>query len=220
MIEPALLLLVAASAYLLGSIPFPLLVGLRRGVDIRRVGSGNVGAGNLTRTVGWKPGALAAVLDGAKGLLAFTLAPASLGSAAAATAGLAAVAGHNWSVFLKGRGGRGLATSAGVLLGLNPALVVWPAAWAMAGWKLGGGIGGFAGWGVLPVYASLAPFSGTEITVATGLAVLMMARRAQGGDEREPGFRAALQRVVFDWKPPRAEPSDPPGPDADRPATA
>ncbi|MFH1329378.1 MAG: glycerol-3-phosphate acyltransferase [Actinomycetota bacterium] len=221
MLDSAFPVLMAAAAYLVGSIPFPLLIGLRKGVDVRRVGSGNIGAGNLTRTVGWPAGLAAALLDGYKGLLPFVVAPvAALGTGAATTAGLAAVAGHNWSLFLRGRGGRGLATSTGVVLGLNPALALWPAAWALVGWKVGGGIGGFMGWGLLPVYAAVGSFSGVETSAACGLALLMIARRAQGDDERAPGFRAALQRVVFDCR--ELGGGDPAGAgrDAKRPARA
>ncbi|MBN2113962.1 MAG: glycerol-3-phosphate acyltransferase [Acidimicrobiia bacterium] len=197
--ELAVSVLFIAVAYLVGSIPFPLLIGNLKGVDVRYAGSGNIGAGNLTRTAGWPAGSAAAVLDVCKGILPFMVGSATgLGPGIVGTAGLAAVAGHDWPIFLGGRGGRGLATSTGVVLGLNPALVIWPAAWSMVGWKISGGLGGFVGWGLLPVYAAIAPFSATETGVAFGLAVLMMVRRAQGGEERAPGFKAAVRRIVFD----------------------
>lgn len=188
-----------ALGYLLGSIPFPLLIGRLKGVDLRQVGTGNVGAGNLTRNAGWPAGFAGAVLDGYKGILPFMVGPlAGVGPGTVGAAALAAVAGHNWSVFLGGHGGRGLATSTGVVLGLNPALAIWPAAWSIAGWKIGGGFAGFIGWGLLPVFAVIAGFSPVEVSVATGLSLMMMVRRAQGGESRDPGLDAMVRRVVFD----------------------
>ncbi len=195
----ALAVLFIAAAYLLGSIPFPLLIGNLKGIDVRSVGSSNIGAGNLSRTAGWPAGSAAAVLDVFKGILPFMVGPGTgFSPGVVGTAGLAAVAGHNWSIYLGGLGGRGLATSTGVVLGLNPALVIWPAAWSMFGWRVGGGVGGFIGWGLLPVYAAIASFSATEERIAFGLAVLMIVRRAEGGEERTPGISAAVRRVVFD----------------------
>jgi acyl phosphate:glycerol-3-phosphate acyltransferase len=177
------------AAYLLGSIPFPLLIGRLKGVDLRTVGSGNVGAGNLTRTGGFPAGLAGAALDGWKGLLPVVVgAQSGLGAGTLGAAVLAAVAGHNWSVFLRGRAGRGLATSAGALLGLNASLVIWPFAWAVAGWKIGGGLGGFIGWGLLPLYAYVAGSPSVEVAVTSGLAVLMIIRRAQGNDGRASGW--------------------------------
>jgi glycerol-3-phosphate acyltransferase PlsY len=197
--DPILAVLLIAAAYLVGSVPFPLLVGKSMGVDVRRLGTGNIGAGNVTRSAGLPAGITAGALDISKGLLPFVVGPAAgLGPGVVASAGLAAVAGHNWSVFLGGRGGRGLATSTGVLLGLNPALAVWPGAWAMAGWRIGGGLGGFVGWGLLPVYAALGPFPAVEVGAAYGLAGLMVVRRSQGGEEQPSGAGAALRRIVFD----------------------
>lgn len=191
-----------ALAYLVGSIPFPLLIGRVKGVDLRKVGSHNVGAGNLTRNAGWPAGFAGAVLDGYKGILPFMVGPlAGVGSGTVGAAALAAVAGHNWSLYLRGHGGRGLATSTGVILGLNPALAIWPAVWSVAGWKIGGGFAGFIGWGLLPVFAVIAPFSPVEVSVAAGLSLMMMVRRAQGGEQRDPGLDAMVRRVIFDRNP-------------------
>ncbi|MFO7547663.1 MAG: glycerol-3-phosphate acyltransferase [Acidimicrobiia bacterium] len=187
------------AAYLVGSIPFPLLIGRLKGIDLRSVGSANVGAGNLTRTGGFPAGLAGAALDGWKGLLPVVVGTqAQLGAGTVGAAVLAAVAGHNWSVFLRGRSGRGLATSAGALLGLNASLVVWPFAWAVAGWKIGGGLGGFVGWGLLPLYAYIAGSPSIEVAVTSGLAVLMIVRRAQGNDGRAPWWGPLVHRVVFD----------------------
>ena len=117
--------------YLLGSIPFGLLIGRRAGVDVRQVGSGKTGATNVMRSVGLTQGLLVAVGDTAKGAAAVLIAqhilasPAALGAAyanlapwAAAAAALAAVAGHNYPVYIGFKGGRGVATTGGIALAL------------------------------------------------------------------------------------------------------
>ena len=108
-------------SYLLGSVPSGFLVGSSAGVDVRSAGSGNIGATNVARTLGWRKGLLTLIFDVAKGFLpvlaAYLL---DLGPAAAAAAGLAAFAGHLYPVFLKFRGGKGVATAAGVYAGVMP----------------------------------------------------------------------------------------------------
>jgi len=111
------------AGYLLGGIPFSYLAGrAARGVDLRTLGSGNLGATNALRELGWRWGVGVLVLDIVKGwaavALAAWLAPGSWGPLAA---GLAAVLGHSFTPYLGLRGGKGVATSAGVFLGLAPA---------------------------------------------------------------------------------------------------
>lgn len=120
--------------YLLGSIPFGLLVGRWRAkVDVRQYGSGRTGATNVLRTAGRKSAALVAVLDMSKGVLAVVFAGLIVGQGylvvgdfglgslvAQVLAALAAVAGHIWPVFLKFRGGRGVAPFFGGLIALCP----------------------------------------------------------------------------------------------------
>lgn len=118
-------------AYLLGALPFSLWIGLAvHGVDIRQRGSGNVGATNLGRSCGWRSGAAGLVLDAAKGWAAVVAGGAlagtqgELGRVVLLLCGAAAVAGHMWPVFLLGHGGgKGVATSAGVFLALDPVAV-------------------------------------------------------------------------------------------------
>lgn len=112
-------------AYGLGSIPFAYLLARARGVDVRRAGSGNVGATNVWRTTGAVTGLGALVLDAGKGALAVLLA-ARLGPSPAlpAVAGLAAVAGHVFPIWLGFHGGKGVATGAGVLAVLVPGSLV------------------------------------------------------------------------------------------------
>jgi acyl phosphate:glycerol-3-phosphate acyltransferase len=109
-------------AYLLGSIPFSYLVAKRSGVDVRRVGSGNVGATNVMRNVGRGAGLAAFALDFVKGvaasLVARHLSPEEPWPAVAA---IVAVLGHMYPVWLRFRGGKGVATGAGAFLPLAPA---------------------------------------------------------------------------------------------------
>jgi len=108
-------------AYLLGSIPFAYLFGRRSGVDIRAVGDRNVGAFNVFRHVGLTAGIGTLAADAGKGALAVVVARALSGDMFVVfLAGGAAVAAHNWPVFLHFRGGRGAATAVGILLILLP----------------------------------------------------------------------------------------------------
>ncbi len=125
--------------YLLGSIPFGLLIGKRSSkVDVRQYGSGKIGATNVLRAAGKKAAALVVVLDVSKGALAVVLAGLIVGRTflvvgdfglgalvAQVLAALAAMAGHNWSVFLKFHGGRGVATFMGGLIALSPVAAIF-----------------------------------------------------------------------------------------------
>lgn len=186
-------------AYLLGAIPFAFVIGRVLSVDLRKVGSGNMGAGNLTRQAGVGPGTTAAVLDGLKGLVPFMAASyRGFSPGVAAVGGLAAVAGHNWSIYFRGRGGRGLATSVGVLLGVEPLLVLWPAVWAVAGWRVGGGLAGFVGWSLLPVTAATFRMGWQTVTICSVLAGFMLIRRAQGNGDWNEDRSSLTQRLIYD----------------------
>lgn len=113
------------AAYVIGSFPTALLVGKANGIDLRTVGSGNLGATNVLRSIGWKAGLLVYVVDMLKGVLPVVLLPplihASRMSPWPVVFGLAAILGHVRPVFLKGKaGGKGVATASGVFLGLAP----------------------------------------------------------------------------------------------------
>ena len=111
--------------YLLGSIPSGYIAGRVRGVDVREYGSGRTGGTNVLRTVGKKAFAFTVVCDMLKGAVAVLLARALLGTEAAAVlGGIAAVVGHNWSVFIGFRGGAGTGTSVGGYFFLNPVLAI------------------------------------------------------------------------------------------------
>ena len=107
--------------YLAGSIPFAFLVARRHGVDLRRSGSGNVGATNVLRTSGVSLAVTAMVLDAVKGAVAVLIAQRlTEGPATPVAAGLAAIIGHIYPVWLQFRGGKGVATAAGVFGVLTP----------------------------------------------------------------------------------------------------
>lgn len=120
-----LVILAIITAYLLGSIPFSLLVGkLVAGIDIRTLGSRNVGATNVLRTLGTKGAILALLGDMLKGVVAVWLGLLIGGEGLAAACGVIAILGHCFSVFLGFKGGKGVATSAGIILYLMPKVVV------------------------------------------------------------------------------------------------
>ncbi|MEX0628385.1 MAG: glycerol-3-phosphate 1-O-acyltransferase PlsY [Cucumibacter sp.] len=113
-------LIAAIAGYLLGSIPFGLLITRAAGLgDIRKIGSGNIGATNVLRTGRRELAALTLLLDAGKGAAAVLLARYFLTENAAMVAGLAAFLGHNFPIWLGFKGGKGVATYIGVMLGLN-----------------------------------------------------------------------------------------------------
>lgn len=115
-------LLIAIIGYLIGSIPNGLLIGKNLyDVDLRQFGSKNIGATNAFRTLGVWPACLVFLTDAAKGIIAVTLSKFILGTPIALLiGGIAAIGGHNWSIFLKFTGGRGVATGLGVIAVLVP----------------------------------------------------------------------------------------------------
>lgn len=124
-----LLGLVAAGAYLLGSVPFGIVMARLFGLgDLRRIGSGNIGATNVLRTGNKLAAALTLIGDAGKGGAAVLMARAVVGEDAAQVAGLAAFLGHLFPVFLGFSGGKGVATFLGVLLAL-----AWPVGLAACG---------------------------------------------------------------------------------------
>ena len=122
--------------YLAGSVPFAFLLARRGGVDLRRTGSGNVGAANVLRTSGVPNAVVAMCLDAAKGALAVLVAERlSVGPATPVAGGLAAVIGHVYPAWLGFRGGKGVATAAGVFVVLAPiAVAIAGAVFALATW--------------------------------------------------------------------------------------
>ena len=128
--SPVALLLVAALAYLLGSVPFGIVITRAMGLgDLRAIGSGNIGATNVLRTGNKRAAAATLVLDGAKGAVAVLIARAMTGNDdAAQLAVLASFLGHLYPVWLRFKGGKGVATFLGTLLALS-----WPVGLAVCG---------------------------------------------------------------------------------------
>jgi glycerol-3-phosphate acyltransferase PlsY len=116
--------LLIVAAYLIGSVPFALLLARRLGTrDLRRIGSGNIGAANVLRTSGVRAGVTVMLLDIAKGAGSVMLVQRFDGGAVTAAAGLAAIVGHVFPVWLRFRGGKGVATACGVFSVLTPVAV-------------------------------------------------------------------------------------------------
>ena len=133
-------------AYLLGSVPFGYLFGRMRGVDLRKVGSGNIGATNTGRAIGKPLGYLAFLLDFGKGLVPATWFAVWFGSGApevppgslAVWCGMAAVCGHVWPIYLRFPGGKAVATGAGVIVAFEPLIfVLGGAVWLITLFSLG-----------------------------------------------------------------------------------
>ncbi len=117
--------LLVVAAYLVGSFPTAYLVGKANGIDLRTVGSGNLGATNVLRTIGWRAGLLVYVVDMVKGVLPVLVFPilavVPAGWPWGVVFGIAAILGHVRPIFLLGKGGgKGVATASGVFLGLAP----------------------------------------------------------------------------------------------------
>ena len=208
--NPALqVLLVAAISYGCGSLPWGVWLGRWvRGVDVRTLGSGNPGATNVYRALGPGLGVATLVLDAAKGALPVLVLPHTpLGAgfpggaeACRLVAGLGAIAGHVWSAFAGFRGGKGVATTAGVLLVLSPiaaavALVVFVAAVAITRFISVGSI--LAALAFLVTLAFVTPGGWRSLTFGFGAlaALVVIARhrdniaRLRAGTERRFSFR-------------------------------
>src|SRR6266705_342596 len=119
------ILLVVVLAYLCGSIPTGVLIAKNMGIDVRTVGSGNIGATNVARSVGKKAGILTLLGDAAKGLVPVLIVRTlDWGDTTLACAAVAAFLGHLYSPFLGFSGGKGVATGLGVFLGLAPQAIL------------------------------------------------------------------------------------------------
>jgi len=114
-------LVLVLGSYLLGSFPTGYIVGRLRGIDIRKYGSGKTGGTNVLRTLGWGAMALVAVVDIAKGFISVIIAQQVTGpSFVVVLCGVAAVAGHNWPIYIRFRGGSGSGTAFGVFIAMAP----------------------------------------------------------------------------------------------------
>jgi glycerol-3-phosphate acyltransferase PlsY len=192
------------ASYLLGAIPTSYLAGrLVAGIDLREHGSRNLGATNLYRVLGWRYAVPVGLLDAAKGLVpVLVFAPrVSASQLFALVCGLTAVVGHVFSVFVGFKGGKGVATAAGVMLGLTPAalgvaVAVWVALVYLTGYV---SVGSIAAAAVFPVAVYLLDppsepaMLWLDIAVAAGIIWLHRGniRRLLHGTENRFGRRAA-----------------------------
>ena len=191
--------LVIAFSYLLGSVPFGMVFARAKGVDLRSVGSGNIGATNVLRAAGRGPAVLTLLGDALKGAAAVALARAlGLGAFNEGLAALAAVAGHDFSVFLRFRGGKGVATSLGAVLIYAPqagilTAVLWLITVVLTRYSSLGAIVSFA---LLPVMMLLTGQAKQKAAFAAALAALLVLkhsgniRRLVEGTERRVGEKA------------------------------
>ena len=130
----------AVASYLIGSIPTGFVWAKARGIDIRKVGSGNIGATNVMRALGKGPGITVLLIDAVKGFLPVWLAPRVFSNVDIVwlqiVCCVSVIAGHNWTCWLKFRGGKGVATSAGAMVAFLP----WPLLCALGVWLVVFGI--------------------------------------------------------------------------------
>lgn len=172
-------LIVVVTAYLIGSIPTGLLLGKAYGIDVRKEGSGNIGATNLYRTVGRKVGIITLIGDCLKGLLPVLLVKlSSLPPESAAWVGLAAFCGHVFSLFLKFKGGKGVATALGVFLALAPlavAIAIALFACLMFLWRYVS-LGSIAAAAIMPLALFILGGSRVDTSVTLVIAVIVIIR--------------------------------------------
>jgi glycerol-3-phosphate acyltransferase PlsY len=187
-----------AIGYLLGSIPFGLIFAWLAGAgDVRKIGSGNIGATNVLRTGNRWAAALTLVFDAGKGAAAVLIARALYGDVAAAVAGLGAFLGHLFPVWLGFRGGKGVATFLGVTLALAwPAGLLTAATWLVAAriWKISS-LSALIAAALAPLYMLYAsgPLNALLISVLALLIFVMhrqnIARLARGDEPRIGGAK-------------------------------
>ena len=167
-------------SYLVGAVPFGLLVGRLAGIDVRNAGSGNIGATNVSRLLGKKLGFVTLVLDCLKGFLPIYVASQVIGEEAGISAvvmlcGVAAVVGHMFPVYLGFKGGKGVATALGVFLYLSPpaigiSVIVFVAAVALSGFV---SVGSLLASGLFPLWLLLLGQPALMVFTALAIAVLI-----------------------------------------------
>jgi glycerol-3-phosphate acyltransferase PlsY len=191
--------LIVSLGYFVGSIPFAYLLSRRRGIDLRRTGSGNVGAANVLRTAGVRAALLAAALDGAKGTFAVLMAQLlSAGLVTTAAAAFASVVGHVYPLWLRFRGGKGVATAAGAFAVLAPeALAIAACVFVIVvAFTRFISVGSIAGALTLALVAALSDVPGVVAIGATASTIVIIYRhrgnlaRLVAGTERRIGQRA------------------------------
>jgi acyl phosphate:glycerol-3-phosphate acyltransferase len=201
--------LVVVLAYLLGSIPFAYLAGRSRGVDLRTVGSGNLGAANVFRTLGRDMGIAVMVADILKGVVAVVIARLLTDDPWPAVAAAAAMAGHVFPVWLRFKGGKGVAVGGGATLALMPlaALIVFAIWLAVAVTTRYTSLASIAGaLAVTPLAWGLGYPTSTIVFAGAGAAALLFLhrgniRRLLRGEENRIELRRARPRPAPESRP-------------------
>lgn len=173
-------LLLVPAAYLLGTFPSAVLIARANGIDIRTVGSGNPGASNVTRALGWQRGIWVFVLDAAKGAVAAGAGLAVAGRPGGYVLGAAAIVGHVFPVWTRFRGGKGVATGGGVFAVLSPIVfgslvVVW---FVVSRLTKKASVSSILVIALLPIGVAIVRREAWEVAATLGLCALVMARHA------------------------------------------
>jgi glycerol-3-phosphate acyltransferase PlsY len=188
------------AAFILGSIPFGIIVAKAKGVDLKKVGSGNIGATNVLRSIGKWPAVLTLLGDIGKGTISVAIGRyCGAGSVYEGLIGIAAIVGHNFSVFLGFKGGKGVATSLGVLLLYTPTaalctIMIWLVVAIATKYS---SLGAIVSFGLLPLNVLLFDPNGTQKLPAAILITFFLLLRHKDnmqrlirGTERKIGQRA------------------------------
>lgn len=167
------------ASFIIGSIPIGLLIAKSKGIDLRKVGSGNIGATNVMRAVGKEAALLTLLGDIGKGIIPIVIVRlVSPGFLYEAAAGFSAIMGHNFSIFLKFKGGKGVATSLGVLVAFSPHVGLFTAMlWLMtAKWTRYSSLSALVAFGLLPLSFYLIHYSRQNIIFGAIIAFLIFIR--------------------------------------------
>lgn len=175
-------LILIVIAFIIGSVPFGLLIARLKGVDLRKTGSGNIGATNVLRAVGKVPALLTLAGDILKGTIAVALGGYFLDNLLMkGIVGLAAIAGHNFSLFLGFKGGKGVATSIGVLIFFAPkaaliTLALWLGVALMTRYS---SLGAIVSFGLLPLNIYLFDYTKEKLLISVIIASLLLFRHSE-----------------------------------------
>ncbi|HWR58480.1 MAG TPA: glycerol-3-phosphate 1-O-acyltransferase PlsY [Thermodesulfovibrionales bacterium] len=193
------LFLLIVLAFIIGSIPFGVIIARLKGVDLKRVGSGNIGATNVLRTMGKGPAILTLAGDVLKGTVSVALGRYFLSDPTlAGIAGLASVLGHNFSVFLGFKGGKGVATSIGVLLLFSPkvamvTVALWLTVIVITRYS---SLGALVSFGLLPLSIYFMDYSRGKLIISLLMSGLLIVRHTDNierlihGKETKVGKRS------------------------------
>lgn len=169
-------------SFLLGSIPFGLLLSRMKGIDLTKVGSGNIGATNVLRTAGKVPALLTLLGDCLKGVAAVAVGHAlGVGPLYEGILGVAAILGHDFSVFLRFKGGKGVATSLGVILIYMPqagilTIIIWLAAAIATRYS---SLGALISFGVLPINVLVFGYGNEKVIISAVISLLLIFRHSE-----------------------------------------